>query len=222
MENIYTNMYNSNTTWLKTHDFIHDTKLNDATDDRRVIALVADGDFEYHEPWKKLNILLEETVDSGSWMQPRLHHTFICISPLFNKDNLSSTIVNDYNINEIKTIIEDKLKGGYRIVFDRIIPVKTGFVLCGTSDTDINQVRDYLREKGYINGERYHLDILHITLLRNVDMLSNQDDKNRLISAMNAFKKEPYVTFNVKSINVTEASWTMQDGTFKILKRINL
>jgi hypothetical protein len=60
-----------------------------------------------------------------------------------------------------------------------------------------------------------------MTLLRNVAPLS-QGEKDDIIAKMSTFKQEPYITLHVNSINITEASWTMKDNTFKILKKITL
>ena len=46
--------------------------------------------------------------------------------------------------------------------------------------------------------------------------------KDDIISKMKTFKQEPYITLHDNSINVTEASWTMKDNTFRILKEIIL
>ena len=214
-QSIYNNMMNNNTTWLMSNEFIFDSELNNTHDKRRTIALVAQGNIEYHESWKQLYECIN--TRNNKWMQPKLHHTFICISPWSDM----GICIDECSIEALSLNIAEQLKGGYTIVFDRIIPVKTGFVLCGTSVTDINSVRDSLRAKGYIKGEQYHLDILHMTLLRNVAPLS-QAEKYDIITRMSTFKQEPYITLHVNSINVTEASWTMKDNTFRILKEIIL
>lgn len=213
-------MFDSNMNFLKLHNFVADSELNNPNDSRRTIALISDGVYKFHEPWNELEQFLNSTVQSNiGWIQPKLHNTFICSSPFV--DNVSLIDVNSAVIDKISSELQTLLINDYTIVFDRIIPVTTGFVLCGTSDKDINYVRDTLRSKGLIKDERYHLDIIHITLLRNVCNITEHEKKN-ILSQMLLFKRQPYITLQVTAINITIASITMKENTYNVLKRINI
>lgn len=217
LENIYKEMVQNNIEWLQNNSFISDTELTvPYQDTRRCLAFVGNGILKYSNEWINIQHILD-TVDGNKWMRPRIHHSFISIHPWV--EDTSKIIFNSTEM--IGNILQEHLSGGYTIIFDRIIPVKTGFVLCGTCDKDINIIREHLRSLGLVKGERYKLDIAHMTLLRNTKQVSFEEQE-RIIDMFCSVPKTPYACLTVKSLDCVVSSWSMIDGTYSTYETFSL
>lgn len=205
MEAIYSKMLGANSNY---GSFLPDSILKHPyEDERRCYALVTDGDWVFHDGWSNITPLLNE-IDTNAWITPQLHHTFLTLHPHADK----------YTVDWQELVKEVDKIPTYTVTFDRVIPVKTGFVLCGIPSIDINAYRNTLREKGFIQEERYHCDIAHATLIRCIGPVNNYD---QVMSDWMGLPKMPYATLEVKKINILKASWCMYPGTyFLALKNI--
>lgn len=206
MEQIYENMYQTNMDYLSKSLFVADPLLKEPyKDSRRCYALVTEGEWTFHPGWSNVSQSLN-TLDKTAWIIPQLHHTFLTLTP----DGYSTK-----DFTNLQKDLNTYLPKGYTVTFDRIIPVKTGMVICGTPSIDINSVRDELRK--YVEKERYYCDIAHATLFRateqNMDLVEQQAFINHWVS----LGPSPFATFVVKKINIVRASWCMYEGTYDFL-----
>jgi hypothetical protein len=211
MELIYQEMDYRNRTWLAQHPFIPDPNLLLPTDNRRCIAVVAEGVWTPGKDKSKIDQFIEENVATKKWIQPTLHHTFICLRPWATKGDHEAEL-NNYQ--DIAVYLKDALAGGYHIQFDRVIPVQTGITLCGLPSKDINQIRADMREKGFIIGERYTLDICHTTLLRNTAPLT-EEEQTALLDTTTTLNTGDFLTLQVTHLHICEASWCMRETEYK-------
>lgn len=206
-----------NRTWLASNEWLYDPLLLDPNDDRRCVAVVAEGIWKPMTDWEKLDDVLRNTLQDPQWLSPSLHHTFLCLRPWVN----GRGSYDHENWDEVKRELQKELAGGYVVSFDRIIPVKTGITLCGTPDRDVNRVRQTVRDKGYVVGERYLLDIFHMTLLRNVAPLG-LDAQACTLERWNDLAKGQFLQLHVKRLHICESSWLMRKKEFKIYATIPL
>lgn len=225
LEEIYDKMKQRNYAWLAENVWRHDpllSKQHSSRDHRRCVAVVAEGHWEEGRDWHKIKDFLQQCLESGKWISPVLHHTFICLRPwgyVGSYDNPKDL----EEFNTVKEILETKLKGGYQVFFDRVLPVSTGFVLCGRPSIDINQIRSMLREEGFVQGERYLLDICHMTLLRNISKVTQVEQKHLLkLMQSDLGEKGDFLTLSVNSMHICESSWCMRESEYKIYTSINL
>jgi len=211
MDSIYSEMYTRNTDWLTHNAVIYDPLLLDTlSDPRKCIALVANNDIE---------LLNMDTITSicsplsSFWMCPRIHSTFIVL-----RGWNSSFQPEDWS--PLKKIVLSSLVP-YDIIFDRVIPVKTGLLLCGTPSININCIRDKIRDAGYETDVLYKCDIIHTTILRWTHPLP-QNDQAIWLNAIMALPKTPYAKITVKSLDIIHASWSMDSATIHLLDSISL
>lgn len=153
-------MLTRNKAYLKHTPFEHDTNLGQF-DSRHCVAIVAKGTWTFNRDWNLVDTLCTELLDTGKWVQPHLHHTFLVLR------GWGSAVPFDQDI-KLHPIPK------YSVTFDRIIPVKTGITLCGIPSIDINAVRDDIRTNYYVD-ENCKLDIAHATLLRAKHAVSQQE-----------------------------------------------
>jgi len=215
---IYNEMFKRNYNWLKDNPVAWDNLLvNIEKDDRKCIALVAKDNLNLINMGK-----IDEICDplKEYWMRPVLHSTLMVLR------GWDSTNFDNENWNPLKQVINENLKQ-YEIIFDRLIPVKTGLVLCGkvyvnNEIFDINKVRDKIREKGYETDVIYKTDIIHITLLRWIKPLPD----NLKDEWLNNIKKLNQITnfgsMKVDNLNIFLASWSMNFETIKLYDKILL
>lgn len=225
MEAIYQEMKTRNTTWLKDNLFISDPSLiNPEKDTRRCIAIVTEGTWTKGTDYPLLETFIQNNVATKKWIQPSLHHTFICLRPWGTQGDYETP----QDLADFQTIAQTYLPTikPYTIHFDQIIPVQTGFVLCGIPTININHIRDSLRTQGLVKGERYHLDICHATLLRNTQPLSKLEQinllSNPLLHPHHPTNKKSYLTLTVTHLHLCEASWLMHETGYKRYHTIKL
>ena len=217
MDAIYDEMYERNTAWLLNNPVIVDPLLlTPELDDRQCIALVAKDPITIVD----INVLAEISAPLLSkWMSPRIHHTFIILRRWSNDKR-----EKEQSWEPVKSIIRDNLTS-YDIVFDRVIPVKTGLVICGTASIDINAVREKILAAGYGAGALYKCDIIHATLLRWTVPLT-PGEQTEWLAKMMALYKDPgpniYAKMTVTGFDIVLASWTMLNGSYEILDSIDL
>lgn len=210
-----------NETWLAENLWQPDPLLaadNSARDTRRCIAVVAEGTWHKGKDWAKIEALLAHFLSTAHWVSPSLHHTFICLRPWGTKGGFDDCVNAD-----VAEELQKELKGGYEVSFDRVIPVKTGVVLCGTPSVDINRIRTLLRDKGYVQGERYLLDICHVTLLRNVATVTHEQQA-QLLSDLKRMTggRGDFLRLAVDSMHICESSWCMRENEYKIYASLSL
>lgn len=220
MESIYESMRLRNEAWLAQHSFEADPHLCAVhQDSRRCLALVAEGEWTMHEPaWSQLQALL--TKQTGQWMQPHLHHTYLVVAPW--QDHPFSPEQKAAFLQRFPDGLEELLPcHQYTVTFDRVLPVRTGLVLCGdTAEADINCTRDAVRQHmhalGMPQAEQYYLDILHASILRLCATTTNELTQTTT-AAIQQLAYQPYASLTVHTISLVEASWSMLPGTVQTL-----
>jgi len=211
MDSIYSEMYTRNTEWLTHNPVIYDPLLLDTlSDSRKCIALIAHNDIFLLDIDPITSIC---SPLSSFWMCPRIHSTFIVL-----RGWNSSFISEDWS--PLKNIIQSSLLP-YDIIFDQVIPVKTGLLLCGTPSININIIRDQIRDSGYETNVLYKCDIFHTTILRWTHPL-DQKDQDTWLTAIMKLPKRPYAKITVTSLDIIKASWSMDYGTTHLLDSISL
>lgn len=219
MENILADMTERQHKWLQTHPFQPDTLLVPAKlDSRRCIALVARGPVHLHPEFKDLMKNIHQACPQGQWQTPNLHHTFIVAR------GWRSTC-HDHNLQENFTDLAHCVQSHvpkYSVVFNQVIPVRTGIVLCGIPSFPINRARQALRDRGYIHDEPYHLDICHVSILRWTGSDVPSDMQLKICQMIRDFPRQAYITMHVDHIDVVHASWMLRDEDIKVLHRIRL
>lgn len=211
MDAIYDEMYARNTTWLQTNAIVPDPLLlTPSLDSRKCIALVAQGEITDINMEQITNISVPL---SYAWTIPKMHSTFIVLRG-WNAKNLSN---EDWT--PLKSILSTI--SPYEIIFDRVIPVKTGLVLCGTPSININAIRDQIRAAGYETDVLYKCDIVHTTILRWTQEITPADQAVWLQQIM-ALPRKPYAKMTVTGFDIALASWSMQPGTTTLYDSIPL
>lgn len=222
-EPILDKMMESNTAWLAENGFIADPKLlNPSSDTRRCIALVAQGDMYLHHALKTLLLELHDKCPHTHYISPKMHHTFMIIRgwrhELYSDAEIKQDTYTEWPalVNDIQTMLPS-----YKVTFDRAVPVKTGIVLCGKPSIDVNSVRELLREKGYVQGEPYNLDICHMSLLRWTSELP-RPIQDSILHWIVGIPCTPYITLQVHTLDLIHATWTMYDEDVDVLCSIPL
>jgi hypothetical protein len=202
MDLIYSEMMQRNVDWLRCNAAVVDPMLiTPEQDDRRCIALIARDE---------ISIQQDFTHMQQYGMRPKLHHTVLVLSGWTTKDKL---VIPD--LTELQQIIKEI--PSYTVVFDRLIPVKTGLVMCGTASIDVNAIRDKLRAVGYEKGALYKNDIIHSTLLRWTTQLTEKEQSDWLSTVL-SHSNSVYAELRVTRLDVVCASWTMQEGTYEVIR----
>lgn len=210
MDAIYDEMVVRNTTWLTTNNIVYDPLLLcPQNDQRKCIALVGRNPVELIDTSEIDNIC---DPLSDKWMKPKIHSTFIVLRgwQTSNFDHEEWTPLKDIIC---KTLVP------YEIIFDRVIPVKTGLVLCGTPSIDINSVRDEIRHAGYDTNSSYKCDIAHTTILRWTHEL-DPNTQSEWLKKIISLPRKPYAKIKVTSLDIILASWSMHPDTTKIIDSI--
>lgn len=212
MDEIYDEMYTRNTAWLQKNSVISDTLLlTPHLDNRKCIALVAQDNIELLN-MEDINKICDSV--NNKWMTPKVHSTFLVLR------GWSTDSFHQEDWTPIKNIIKNNLSS-YEIIFDRVIPVKTGLVLCGTPFIDINSIRDKIRDAGYETNVLYKCDIVHTTILRWTSDLNHEEQKEWLEKIM-ALERKPYARITVTGFDIILASWSMYPDTVEILDSFNI
>lgn len=212
-EEIACEMLARNLAWLRSNAFAPDPLLAEPeADPRRCLALVADGEWRFHEAWSRIEDNLDGFMeDETRWMRPALHHTFLRVSP-WGERGMADGV-------EVLSRLNDagRFPPRYTISFDRLCPVSTGILMLGTSDTDVNAYRDGIRALGLGDQDSRKCDIMHATLFRNTCHIAHEE-QHALLDYLVSLGKEAYATLRVTHLHLVEASWTLAGGSFDILK----
>lgn len=137
-----------------------------------IFCLYEEGNFTelFHSCWESLSKKDGIIYDlQGSDGRGLLHFTFLQLIGFDSFEKWDIDIINRH----VK-ILRKILPAQFRIYFNELRKVSAGYILCGTSDVNINFLRNRYRiecfhQKLKIN-EPYHNDILHSTVYRGVDM----------------------------------------------------
>lgn len=209
MDAIYEEMSSRNISWLKDNAIIADPLLlTPEVDDRKCIALVVSDEIEIVDIAD-----IEEICQpyNDCWMRPRVHSTFMVLR------GWRKTSFQEEDWTPLRNIINTM--SPYEIIFDRVIPVRTGLVLCGIPSINVNELRDKMRDAGYETDSLYKCDIVHTTLLRWTHGISN-DIKTAWLNKILSLPKKTYAKLMVTGFHIIEASWSMIPNTFKILESL--
>lgn len=201
-EDIYTEMRHRNTSLLLRGEYVFDSNLLDNPE--RSVAIVCRGDLTWKKNVKKyipLNL---------PCLRPSTHCTFLLLEGMSGKSYPINNI--DYLLSYIRTIPPFEVK------FDRLIPVKTGLVICGKSSININKIRENIRNMGYVKNVPYKMDIIHSTVFRWSGEVSHEHIREWL--RMIPDETSHYGTLYVEGFDIAECSYLMYPGTFKLITRI--
>jgi HAD superfamily hydrolase (TIGR01509 family) len=219
MDAVYEEMYARNRSWLEDQVdgcFHSDARLA-ANDQRRCLALVARGTWTCpaQQAWGDLRRHVRlHTASAG--VEPALHMTFLVVAPWQDGPFADSQVQAVCRALEGWSFEPSTLT----VTFDRILPVRTGLVLCGDSpDREaIAQGRDQVRERLAAHGlplaESRRLDIMHATLWRSCVALPGLS--SRLLPLCGQ-RQQPMLVLHVDRLELVEASWCMQPGTVRCL-----
>lgn len=213
---IYNEMESRNYHYLSESPFIDDAQLCTNNDLRRCIAMVMDGVY-IRDPLYEFQQQLKDVLhsyDIYGYEIPTMHSTFQIIR------NWKTTPHQSENWDRIGTFVQDHLNK-FTITYNRIIPVKTGIVLCGYPSIHINKIRDLIRQEGFIDKEPYLLDICHISLIRFTKPITLKQQQG-LLEWVRTIPKQTYVKLYVDRLNLYEASWLMRPSEIKLLHTIQL
>lgn len=236
-EQIYEEMMARNVEFLNHHPFIHDDQLGSIDDLRRCVAMVMDGTYHYSKAWNGLQDALKSILgdrdgdgDECEYESPTIHSTFQVLRgwkiELGNgngdEDRHGDGYGHGENWRRLATFIQQQnLIEKFTITYNRIIPVKTGLVLCGYPSFDINSVRNLLRREGFVKDEPYLLDICHISLIRFTKPITSEKQKD-LLAWIQTIPKETYIKLYVDKCFIYKASWLMRPCEIKLLYTIPL
>jgi len=208
----YEEMDTRNREWLSKNSPIYDPLLvsEDAySDKRRSLALIAhpDSDTRFTSHWFSLIGQLLTNIDSKLFVKPLFHQTFLVTSPWID----GTTQTEHENLRakvDLMNITMPAIKP-YDITFDRLIPTKTGLVMCGIPSRCLDDDRNALRAAG-LCGELYHLDIVHSSILRWTAPVPPKEVE-AMLAICDSFKKPDtiFATMRVNELLHTEASWLM-------------
>ena len=191
LSTIHDEMFNRNYRYLMSNPAEYDPEME--TSSKRCIALVAQG------PLKISNTSIFKFYEKYSEyaVMPNLHHTFL--------------ILRGWKLEhppEDFTQIKDELVK-YSVVFNRLVPTKTGCALVGTPSCDINSIRDNIRKLGYSQDAPYKLDICHLTLFRWIKPVP-RNIQTEFLNELSNFPIQGYLKLDVTQFQVTKASLTMR------------
>uniref|UniRef100_A0A6C0KTU0 Uncharacterized protein n=1 Tax=viral metagenome TaxID=1070528 RepID=A0A6C0KTU0_9ZZZZ len=206
MDSIYNEMFDRNIKYLNSNNFYFDNILGTLKDTRKCVAILNYDDFKYTNNWYNLKNNLDTILNKNTYIIPRLHNTFLIVDK-WSLEPLESRMIDNGKYENIKEFIKKNIKH-YNVVYNRIIPVKSGLTLCGTADIDINKLRDLLRNTGLVEGELYYLDIIHITILRFVKEISCEV-KNKLLNYIISLPKQIYITHTVNNLRIVDCGYTV-------------
>jgi len=214
MHPIYSEMITRNWEYHQNENpVIFDNELGSSNDNRRCIALVAGGEWEFTPEFVDvMNSLINVMHDSI--VLPTFHHTFLTAQPMSRDDQY-------VDIEKLQNAICTHVKP-YSVTFDKVCPVKTGVAFIGGDDVldDVNIMRDMLRKEGVIVNERYNTDILHFTGLRWRDNISVEQQKQMLEILSN--KNQVFARLKVTTIKIMKASWLLNPDECEVLDIIDL
>ena len=183
------------------------------TDARRCIALVAAGTMSTTPEHAAL--VSNMPVSPASYESPVFHHTFLVAAPWSEEPGVYA---GWGDADAVAALLRDV--PAYSLTLDRVIPVRTGIVLCGTPTAPINDHRDRLRAAGFC-GESYTLDIAHASLCRWTEPLSPGTCAG-LMDYVLSRPRMPYAHLDVTHIDIVEASWLMLPQDIRHIKRVQL
>ncbi len=216
MDLIYQEMWDRNVNDLETYGNLYHSSW-DIT--KRCVALVAKGNWQINtiDLSKILGDIEIGVVDS--FVEPRLHHTFFVVND-FSEDSEVSSEESDEILNFVSKLNIPK----YQIIFDKLIPVKTGICLVGhvKEDEVLNSAREKLRSR-YGYGERYKLDIFHATIVRWTRHLTTREidyiiELCRVSNEQNCL----LATLEVTELQLLKASWLLQEPELCCLGSVDL
>jgi hypothetical protein len=205
--------------------FVCDSLLGRSDDYRRCIALVADGDWEFSDKFKKTISYLFDDLDPDCYVTPRLHHTFLVARPLecISPDSEYHLSYNDKK--RLEEAIREYVKQ-YTVVFDKLIPVGSGVLFAGGDDVldEVNLMRECFRSSDLIYGERYRMNIIHFTYLRWKKRGPWQEEMLGKIEAIQSSLEEGefFAKLTVTKISIVEASWLLRPQECKVLSIVDL
>jgi len=193
---VYLDMVKRNMEYLR-ENIVNTTQSNT----QRCIALVAHGDLAFSQEFEKLKPTLFSAIrnSGGTVVEPELHHTVLVIKNFCDGPS-------ELSVDEIECIrTATTATQTYNVVFDRIIAVKTGVVLCGIPNIDVGVVRDNLRKVCHPE-EPYHLDICHMTLFRWTQAPSSMHHQQTFLNWVLEQKRTVYATFKVNALDLVDAT----------------
>lgn len=151
----------------------------------------------------------------------RLHMTFM---QLLGFDIYGTVpLPNDY-VEVLESILLRHVKQ-FEVHFTRVIVTRASVILAGHPTTGLNHVRDQVRNAmariGYPLYEPYKNDIAHMTLVRFASPMGDKDAV-ALQAVVEQTRAPLYATLSVEALDVSAASWKMQDDEMDEVMMVSL
>lgn len=206
---IYQEMYERNLKNLKENNFLFDPKLEE--DDSEFCFAVFCENIEYKMHEELGNIIKsfpenfkEKMVFYDIDGDAKLHFTLLQILGFNFRGNIIS---EDY-----KKIMTDILDVSFEIRYRHLIPVKSGFILCGYPSIDVNELREKIRKKLRDSSlrfeEPYYNNIVHSTFIRFKQELS-QNERDYLLFSLEKYLNFDFGIAKISKFSISRIGWKL-------------
>ena len=185
LENIYYIMKNNNLDKINKDGFQYDNQLLQKKDDRycqAIFSIIPKQNSHFTKEFDTLfellsgeNVGIVYKVNNDNYKSAgTFHFTFLQQLSFANFEELPENILAKHY-----DILKSILKLPFKIMYNKVIAVPSGLVLCGEADIDINKMRNDYRQKCKENNlviiEPYLNNIVHSTLFRFVNKVNTTE-----------------------------------------------
>lgn len=165
----------------------------------------------------KENVGITYFVENNDTNNGTFHFTFMQKIKFDSYYDVSPNIIDKY-YDILNNLVKPYLP--FKIIYNKLILVQNGLVLCGNASIDINSLRDEYRKECETNGlplnEPYYLNIMHSTLFR----FTCEVDNKKFIEKYKHYLDNDidYGYIIVDHINIGKATWKVNNNEIDIIK----
>jgi beta-phosphoglucomutase-like phosphatase (HAD superfamily) len=214
-------MQKYNGLWCKWGSRLPEYQPDIINDKSLCVAMWCKELFHFNEKLEDLKNALEPWKDKFLWYNTDknsntiLHNTFFQFRRFSIKDDEKLELID--NINLWTETVKDSLNKlpPYYLHLNGIAPVKNGICLCGYPPTDYTEVKNNIRKTAYCI-EPHAQDIHHITLLRWIKPISEDEYKN-ILNIINLFKNTYFGTLQPTKWFTGFSTWNMKEESLEII-----
>lgn len=220
MTHIYSSMIKRNNKLIQQYGFSLDQQLKVLLDTRYCQAIFSPIiNFHFTKTFEDLIKILPITKgvlyvpnNINYINQGTLHFTFMQIESFEKFSNRNINVIEQY-FDIFKKLLHDKIT----IKYNQLVLTQKGLLLCGESDTNINEIRDSFRtecEKNKLSlFEPYINDIVHSTLFRFCEIPS-EEEINKLRYYLD--NKIDYGIVTLTTFHLAQATWKVNKNEINI------
>ncbi len=229
MDQIYETMKINNMNKISMYGLNYDPLLLCECDKRYCLALFTipnnNNTYLTNEFYLLQNLLSKENVGityfvgNNNTNNGTFHFTFMQKIKFDAYNGVSPNIIDKY-YNILNNLVKPYLP--FKIIYNKLILVQNGLVLCGNASIDINSLRDEYRKECEINelplNEPYYLNIMHSTLFRFTCATDNKKFIEKYKHYLDNDIEYGYII--IDHINIGSASWKVNNNEIDIMKII--